>query len=137
MQRRGCKIHEDTSPFCLCDRSGWCHSREAAKELNFPVKTIEKGEDYLEIVQNPKFGYGSGMNPCIDCRIYLLKKAKQYAESVGAELIVTGEVLGQRPISQHRAVLKRIESEAGLAGRLLRPLSAKCLPETEAEKKRL
>ena len=124
-----------TSPFCLCDRSGRCHSREVAKELNIPVKTIEKGDDYLEIVKNPKFGYGSGMNPCIDCRIYMLKKAKEYAETIGAELIVTGEVLGQRPMSQHRAALKKIESEAGLEGRLLRPLSAKCLPETEAERK--
>ena len=75
------------------------------------------------------------MNPCIDCRIYMLKKAKEYAETIGAELIVTGEVLGQRPMSQHRAALKKIESEAGLEGRLLRPLSAKCLPETEAERK--
>ena len=75
------------------------------------------------------------MNPCIDCRIYMLKKAKEYAETIGAELIVTGEVLGQRHMSQHRAALKKIESEAGLKGRLLRPLSAKCLPETEAERK--
>jgi tRNA-uridine 2-sulfurtransferase len=124
-----------TSPFCQCDRGGKCFSIEAAEELGIPVKTIQKGNDYLELVAHPKFGYGSGMNPCIDCRIHMLKKAKEYAENAGAELIVTGEVLGQRPMSQHRAALRTIEKEAGLEGRLLRPLSAKCLPETQAERK--
>ncbi|OHD66186.1 MAG: hypothetical protein A2176_08065 [Spirochaetes bacterium RBG_13_51_14] len=123
-----------TSPFCKCDREGRCYSAEVANELKIPVKTIAKGADYLEIIKRPKFGYGSGMNPCIDCRIYMLKKAKEYAEYAGAQFIFTGEVLGQRPMSQQRRALKIIEEEAGLGGKLLRPLSAKLLPETEAEK---
>ncbi len=123
-----------TSPFCQCDRGGKCFSAEAARELNIPVKNIFKGDDYLEIVKHPKHGYGKGINPCIDCRIYMLRKAKEYAESTGARFIFTGEVLGQRPMSQHRQALDIIEKDSGLVGRLLRPLCAKHLPETEAEK---
>ena len=77
------------------------------------------------------------MNPCIDCRIFLLKKAKKYAKEVGADFIFTGEVLDERPISQHYTAMKLIENEAGLQGRILRPLSARLLPETDAEKKGL
>jgi tRNA U34 2-thiouridine synthase MnmA/TrmU len=75
------------------------------------------------------------MNPCIDCRIFILKKAKEYAEKIGAKFIFTGEVLNERPMSQHEGALRIIEKEAGLKGKILRPLSAKLLPETEAEKK--
>jgi len=74
------------------------------------------------------------MNPCIDCRIFILKKAKEFADKKGIELIVTGEVLGERPMSQMKRAMNIIEKESGLKGRLLRPLSAKLLPETEAEK---
>ena len=90
--------------------------------------------DYLRIIKNPKHGYGKNLNPCIDCRIYILKKAKNYARKIDAKFIFTGEVLGQRPMSQHRQALKLIEKEAGLKNKILRPLSAKYLPETEAEK---
>lgn len=124
-----------TSPFCLCDQKGRCFSSEIAKRLNIPLKVMAKGADYIKIVRKPKFGYGSGMNPCIDCRIFILKKAKRYAKEIGAAFIFTGEVLDQRPMSQHLKTLQLIEKEAGLKGRLLRPLSAKLLPETEAEKK--
>jgi tRNA-specific 2-thiouridylase len=75
------------------------------------------------------------MNPCVDCRIFMLRKAKRYAKSTGAAFIFTGEVLGQRPMSQHRGALDIIEREAGLKGKILRPLSAKLLPRTEAEEK--
>ena len=123
-----------TSPFCQCDREGRCYSAEVAKEFNIPLHTIAKGPDYLEMIRNPRHGYGSGINPCIDCRIYMLKKAKEYAEQAGARFIFTGEVLGQRPMSQHRSAMMMIEKESGLEGRLLRPLCAHCLPVTEAEK---
>lgn len=123
-----------TSPFCQCDQGGKCHSAEVARELNIPIKTMYKGDDYLEIVKNPKHGYGTGINPCIDCRIFMLKKAKEYAETTGAQFIFTGEVLGQRPMSQHKRALDIIENESGLTGKLMRPLCAKHLPETEAEK---
>ena len=123
-----------TSPFCQCDKGGKCHAAEAAKKFKIQLKTIDKGKDYLKILRHPKYGYGSGMNPCIDCRIYTLKKAKKYAKEIGANFIFTGEVLGQRPMSQHMKALNIIEKEAGLEGKILRPLSAKLLPITEAER---
>lgn len=123
------------SPFCLCNRGGRCHAHEAAEKFGVPLKVIPKGEDYLELVSHPRHGHGSGMNPCIDCRIYMLRKAKQYAEKTEASFIFTGEVLGQRPMSQHRRAMQLIDREAGLEGKVLRPLSAKLLPETEAEAK--
>jgi tRNA U34 2-thiouridine synthase MnmA/TrmU len=108
-----------------------------AKKIGIPLIVRTKGEDYLDIVRAPKHGHGSGMNPCIDCRIYILKKAKELMEEIGAEFVFTGEVLGQRPMSQHRKALDIIEKESGLEGKLLRPLSAALLPPTEAELKGL
>ena len=122
------------SPFCLC-RKGGCGALEVANNLNIPLKTINAGEEYLRIVRKPRFGYGRNMNPCIDCRIFMLRKAKKYARETGASFIFTGEVLGQRPMSQHGKTLGVIEEEAGLKGKILRPLSAKLLSPTEAEKK--
>ncbi len=124
-----------TSPFCTCSSEGKCSAAEVAKRLKIPIKIMAKGEDYLKILKKPKHGYGSGINPCIDCRIYTLKKAKQYAKQIRASFIFTGEVLDQRPMSQHKKAMDIIEKESGLKGKLLRPLSAKLLPETEAEKK--
>lgn len=121
------------SPFCLCGRGG-CGASEVAKNLNIPLKVVSVGEEYLKIVRKPKFGYGKNMNPCIDCRIFILKKAKQYAKEIKAAFIFTGEVLGERPMSQHMKALNLIEKEAGLEGKILRPLSAKLLQKTEAEK---
>jgi tRNA-specific 2-thiouridylase len=124
-----------TSPFCMCDQKGKCYAVEVSKKFKIPLKVMAKGDEYLLIVRKPKFGYGSGMNPCIDCRIYTLKKAKAFSKKIGAKFIFTGEVLNQRPMSQHMRALKLIEREAGLEGKLLRPLSAKLLPMTEAERK--
>jgi tRNA U34 2-thiouridine synthase MnmA/TrmU len=120
------------TPFCLC-RKGGCGASEAAKAFKIPLKMVSAGTDYLRVVRNPKFGYGKNMNPCVDCRIFMLKKAKRYAREIGAKFIFTGEVLGQRPMSQHRGALALIEREAGLEGKILRPLSGKLLPKTEAE----
>jgi tRNA U34 2-thiouridine synthase MnmA/TrmU len=106
-----------------------------AKKFRIPLKTVNAGKDYLKILRNPKYGYGRNMNPCIDCRIFMLKKAKKYAKETGASFIFTGEVLNERPMSQHWKALNIIEKEAGLEGKILRPLSAKLLPKTEAEKK--
>jgi tRNA-specific 2-thiouridylase len=122
------------TPFCLC-RKGGCGATEAAKTFNIPLKHVSAGTDYLRIVRKPRFGYGKNLNPCVDCRIFMLKKAKKYAKQIGAKFIFTGEVLGQRPMSQHKGALDLIEREAGLEGKILRPLSAKLLPETEAEAK--
>ncbi len=108
-----------------------------AKCLKIPLRIITKGKDYIEIIRNPKYGYGKGLNPCIDCRIYILMKAKELMEKLNIDFIVTGEVIGQRPMSQYKNTLLLIEREALLNGKILRPLSAKLLPETECEKKRL
>jgi len=101
------------------------------------VKLHERSnnEKYMDMVRHPKFGYGKNMNPCIDCKIFFLKEAKDFMEEVGADFVVTGEVLGQRPMSQASyPILRLIEKQAGLKDLVLRPLSAKVLPETKMEK---
>ena len=122
------------SPFCTCAGEG-CSIVGLAKQLKVPIKLMNKGKDYLKLIRHPKHGYGKNINPCIDCKIYILKKAKQYAKKIGAKFLFTGEVLGQRPMSQHYKTLMLIEKEAGLKGKLVRPLCAGLMPETEAEKK--
>jgi tRNA-specific 2-thiouridylase len=124
------------TPFCLCKKGG-CEATEAAKQLGVPLKVVNVGDEYLKMVRKPKHGYGRNMNPCIDCRIFIAKKAKKYAKEIGASFIFTGEVLDERPMSQHSKAMKIIEEESGLKGKILRPLSAKLLPETAMEKKGL
>lgn len=106
-----------------------------AKELKIPLVRIEAGEDYIQLIKNPRHGYGSNMNPCIDCHIYMLRQAKKIAQEIGADFIVTGDVLGERPMSQNKNILRLQEKEADLDGLILRPLSAKLLPETIPEGK--
>lgn len=113
-----------------------------AQTQNVALKIIDctKGknfQEYIAIIRKPKHGYGSAMNPCIDCRIFMLKKAKQFMKKLKADFVVTGEVLDERPMSQTKKVLMLIENETSLKGELLRPLSAKLLPETFAEKQNL
>jgi len=110
--------------------------REQAEGFEIPLVTIRLGEDYLNLVKRPKYGYGKHLNPCIDCRILMFKKAKVLLQGKSS-FIVTGEVLAQRPSSQYKNALLLIEKEAGLVGRVLRPLSAKVLPETIPEKQGL
>ncbi|MEM3783990.1 MAG: hypothetical protein QXY88_03035 [Candidatus Bathyarchaeia archaeon] len=124
------------TPFCLCKKGG-CGASEVAKKFGIPLKIVSLGDEYLRVIRKPKYGYGRNMNPCIDCRIFMLKEAKKYAREIGASFIFTGEVLDERPMSQHLKALKIIEEEAGLEGKILRPLSAKLLPKTQAEKKGL
>ena len=123
------------SPFSTCSSREDCAAVSAASRLGARLKLVDLEDEYFETVKNPKHGYGKNLNPCIDCKIFMLKKAREYAEVVQADFIVTGEVLDQRPMSQHLKALNLIEREAGLEGKLLRPLSARLLPETEAEKK--
>ncbi|MBU1199096.1 MAG: hypothetical protein KKF46_01080 [Nanoarchaeota archaeon] len=121
-------------PFCTCVNEG-CSIPGLAKQLGVEVKLMNKGKEYLRLVRKPKYGYGKNMNPCVDCKIFILKKAKQYAKKIGAKFIFTGEVVGQRPMSQHYQTLMQIEKNAGLKGKLVRPLCAGLLEPTEAEKK--
>lgn len=126
-----------TGPFCLCNRgAGGCihYAKKVAGEIGLRFSTVGLGIEYLDIVVHPKHGRGSGMNPCLDCRILMLRKAREMMEAEGASFILTGEVLGQRPMSQLRNKLQIIQREAELEGLILRPLSARHLPPTIPEK---
>lgn len=125
------------TPFGIPKKNGVTEADQAAKHLKVPLKVLCVDKEYIKMLRNPKYGYGKNLNPCVDCKIFILKKAKQYAKEIGADFLFTGEVLGERPMSQHGPALKAIEKEAGLKGKLLRPLSSKLLAETAAEKKGL
>lgn len=135
VQEQGIKVVgvRFVSPFGRCGPLG-CRISEMAGRLGIRLIAVPTGHDYLEVVQEPRFGRGSGMNPCIDCRIYVLRKAKAIAEEMGARFIFTPEVIGQRPADRHQDTLDLIEREAGVEGKVLRPLSAGVLPETEMER---
>lgn len=94
---------------------------------------LELGDEYLDVVRQPKQGYVRQMAPCVDCILFMLAKAKELAKEIKADFIFTGEVAGQRAICQNKRALKTIEKAAGLEGRLLRPLSAKLLDPTIPE----
>jgi tRNA U34 2-thiouridine synthase MnmA/TrmU len=105
----------------------------ASEKFGFNVKLMHLGQKFIDIVENPKHGRGSEMNMCVDCRILMLTEAKALMEMTNADFIVTGEVLGQRPLSQVKDKIHLVERETGLRGKLLRPLSAKLLPPTQPE----
>lgn len=109
-------------------------SAQAAHELNVPLTVLTQEDDYLPIIEQPRFGYGKGANPCVDCRIYMFQKAKTFMKEIGADFIVSGEVIGQRPMSQKRRDLDVISYHSDLEDLLLRPLSAKMLPPTLPER---
>jgi len=127
-----------TSPFCNCSHGAHkgcgVQALRSAEELGVKVAVKTKGTEYLRILQAPLHGYGKNMNPCIDCRIFMLKRTAEFMEEVGARFIITGEVLGQRPMSQRRDAMALIERESGLEGLILRPLCARHLPPTLPEK---
>ena len=119
------------NPFS-CERD---FSESSAKSIGVKLVKLPLDDGYVRMVRNPKHGYGSGINPCIDCKIFMFRKAWEYAKRTGAKFLVTGEVLGERPMSQNMRALRLIEREAGVEGFLLRPLTARLLPETEPEKR--
>ena len=108
-----------------------------AKSLDMDLEIIDITQELLEILKKPKYGFGKNMNPCIDCHALMLKKAGEYMTKIGASFILSGEVLGERPMSQNRNSLNVIEKESGFEGRILRPLSALLLAETIPEKEGL
>ncbi|RLB74314.1 MAG: hypothetical protein DRH15_15550 [Deltaproteobacteria bacterium] len=116
-------------------KSSCLASKSAAQKLGIKLKVFEVSKEYLNIVKNPRHGYGSNLNPCIDCRIFMFKKAGEFMRQVGAKFLITGEVLGERPMSQRKEAMKIIEKESGLEGLILRPLSAKLLEPTIPERK--
>ncbi len=109
------------------------HAARVSKAVGIDLRIFDMGQDYIEMVRKPSHGYGKNVNPCIDCKIFMLKKAKSVMEEVDSPFVVTGEVLGQRPMSQRRDTLSVIERDADLRGMVLRPLSAKLLPPTRGE----
>jgi len=121
------------TPFCDFDCGRGCghNLKEVASDLGIKLKTIYLGEDYLKMVKDPKHGYGSGMNPCIDCRAMMYRSAKVHMDEIGADFLITGEVLSQRPMSQNKRALQIIERAAEVEGKVVRPLSGKNLPPSE------
>jgi len=138
MQEQGFEVSAVAikTPFCDFDCGRGCgfEIRERADDLNVNLKTVYLGDEYIEMLKHPKHGIGSGFNPCIDCRAMMFNAAKKHMDEIGAEFIISGEVLGQRPMSQHGPALRTIEKESGLVGKIVRPLSAALLPETDPEK---
>ncbi|MGR3218877.1 MAG: hypothetical protein ACUZ8H_03545 [Candidatus Anammoxibacter sp.] len=122
--------------FCRCTASNSCQLEavKVSEKLNVPIKVINATREMIEIVKKPKFGFGKNINPCIDCRINLFHTAGKYMKEIGASFIFTGEVLGQRPMSQRKDAMKKIDKEANLTGYVLRPLCAKHLEPTIPEK---
>ena len=119
-----------SAPWGCCDKTV---AMKAAHSLGIPFLVIKMTDEYINVIRNPKYGYGSSMNPCIDCRIYMFEKVKEVMAKIDASFLVTGEVLGQRPMSQMRNSMALIEERAGLKGLVVRPLSAKALEPTLPE----
>jgi len=138
MQKQGFEVSAVAikTPFCDFDCGRGCgfEIRERADDLGVDLKTVYLGDEYIKMLKNPKYGIGAGMNPCIDCRSMMFEAAKKHMEEIGAEFVISGEVLGQRPMSQHMQALRTIDKETKLEGKILRPLSARLLPPTNAEK---
>jgi tRNA U34 2-thiouridine synthase MnmA/TrmU len=122
----------------ITDRSS-CSKEQTqyAQKYGFNIRLAHLGEKFLNIVKNPEYGHGKNMNPCMDCRILMLKEAGEFMKMTGADFVVTGEVLGQRPMSQRRDTFPVIDKRSNLQGLVLRPLSAKRLKPTIPEIKGL
>ena len=104
-----------------------------AEQLGMKLHIVDVIEEYKDVVINPKHGYGANMNPCLDCKGFMVRKAHEWIEQNGFDFIITGEVIGQRPMSQRKETMPVIARESGAGDLLLRPLCAKLLPPTKAE----
>jgi len=124
---------------CCSDK--YCVFKFCQKQkIKLYILNATKGKlfkEYINILKKPKFQRGKALNPCIDCHIFILKQAKKLAKQHKFDIIATGDVLGERPLSQHKKALLKIEEQVGLKNKILRPLSAKLLPETIYEKQKL
>lgn len=107
--------------------------QKLGKKLYIKLKIDKDNESFYKIMQKPKHGFGKGINPCVDCKILMMKSAWNYLKEQGADFLVSGEVLGQRPMSQNYRMLSNTIKEAGIQGYLVRPLSGKLLDKTEPE----
>ncbi len=105
-----------------------------AEQLGIKLHIVDVIEQYKDVVLNPKHGYGANLNPCLDCKGFMVHKAEEWRAQHGFDFIVTGEVIGQRPMSQRRDTMPVVAQESGAGDRLLRPLCAQLLPETLPER---
>ncbi len=110
------------------------YRQETKRKYGIDVRVVDISDDYLKLLRQPSHGFGKYFNPCIDCKIFMLSRARAMLEELNAAFLITGEVLGQRPMSQRRDTLNVIERDSGSRTILLRPLSAKLMNETEAER---
>lgn len=106
----------------------------SARQLGVRLELVDITESYLDVVRKPRYGYGRNLNPCVDCHAFMFRLLGERLESEGARFLFSGEVLGQRPFSQNRAALRAVARLSGFEGRIVRPLSARLLDETEAER---
>lgn len=109
------------------------HAMEMVKQIDIPLVVVDFSEEHMDIVKNPRHGYGKNMNPCIDCHTLMLNYTGKLLEKYGADFIITGEVLNQRPMSQNKASLNIVKNESGFSSKILRPLCAKNLEPTDME----
>ncbi len=107
---------------------------QAASELGVRLSVLSTDDSYLDLIRRPQHGYGRGANPCVDCRIYMFRAAARWMAETAADMVISGEIVGQRPMSQKKRDLAVIARRCGLEDRLLRPLSAKLLPPTLPER---
>jgi tRNA U34 2-thiouridine synthase MnmA/TrmU len=105
----------------------------SAEQLGIKLHIIDIIDEYKDVVINPKHGYGANLNPCLDCKIFMVNKARQWMIEHGFDFIITGEVIGQRPMSQRKDTMPVVARDSGAEGRLVRPLCAKNLPPTLPE----
>lgn len=120
------------TPFFSADKA-----RKAAEQTGITLHVQEITDIYLKMLKNPPVGYGKNMNPCMDCHALMFNQAGQFMEANGFDFLFSGEVLGQRPMSQNGPSLRYVEKHSGYDGRILRPLSAQRLPETPMEQQGL
>lgn len=106
----------------------------SAEQLGIRLHFVDVVDEYKDIVINPRHGYGAHLNPCLDCKGFMVRKAREWMEAHGFDFIITGEVIGQRPKSQRRDTFPIVARESGAFDLLLRPLSAQLLPETRPER---
>lgn len=132
VQEQGVKV---TALHCVSPFFGYPDKITHWRELyEIDVEPVDISEDFVRmLLRGPEHGFGSVLNPCVDCKILMLKKARELREERGADFIISGEVLGQRPMSQRRDTLNIIRRDAGVKDCLVRPLSALHLDPTDAE----
>ena len=122
-------LHLESPVSCRSDVRG------VAGDLGIPLLVRAKGPEYLRLLRHPRWGYGRNLNPCVDCRVFMLRRCRECLEETGCDFLFTGEVVGQRPMSQLSERLRLIDRQSGAEGLVLRPLSARLLPETEPERR--